>query len=112
MYIKVDTKAVYIIRDKEEHLIMPKSYYSRKRKSNLNLYALKNTASKYTKQIEKLKILMEDFGILFSATKKSKQINTARRLKWHILNSIKTEYTFFSSTYETLKMLWKSTKFQ
>ena len=81
MYIKVDIKAVYIIRDKEEHLIMPKSYYSRKRKSNLNLYALKNTASKYTKQIEKLKILVEDFGILFSATKKSKQINTARRLK-------------------------------
>ena len=72
MYIKVDIKSVYIIRD-EERLIMPKRYYLRKRKSNLNLYALKNTASKYTKQIEKLKILVEDFGTLFSATKKSKQ---------------------------------------
>ena len=70
MYIKVDIKSVYIIRD-EERLIMPKRYYLRKRKSNLNLYALKNTASKYTKQIEKLKILVEDFGTLFSATKKA-----------------------------------------
>ena len=43
----VDIKAVYTIRDKE-HLIMSKRYYLRKRKPNLNLYALKNTASKYT----------------------------------------------------------------
>lgn len=80
MYIKVDIKAVQTVRDKEEHLIMSKRYYLRKKKPNLNFYALKNTASKNTKQIEKLKMLMEDFGILFSATKKSKQINAARRV--------------------------------
>ena len=80
MYIKVDIKAVQTVRDKEEHLIMSKRYYLSKKKPNLNFYALKNTASKNTKQIEKLKMLMEDFGILFSATKKSKQINAARRV--------------------------------